>query len=278
MPGSRNEQFPARFFLLAFVLTWLTWLPGLLARIGIIVLPLPFIAFFFVGTWGPFAAASWCTYQEGGRKALRAFWRRGLNARFPLRWWLVIFLLPLLVAALPLGLHLLAGGSAPEDTLLSQPWMILPVFLTYFFTGGGNEEWGWRGYALDRLQSRWSPLGASLLLGVIWGAWHIPLFFIEETGQFHMSLLAFLLAAPSVSILHSWVYNKTGGNFLAAWILHSALGTAWEIFPIVQPGLAGYTRVHLLDLAAVSLLALIVLLIVGPQLGLQASSEISKEL
>lgn len=273
MPASQTKTFPARFFLLAFALTWLAWLPGLLARVGLIELPLPFIVFFFLGTWGPFTAASWCTYKEGGRKALHAFWRRGLDARFPLRWWLVIFLLPLLFTALPLGLHLLLGGPPPGETLLSRPWMIPPVFLTYFLTGGGNEEWGWRGYALDRMQHRWGPLGASLLLGLIWGAWHIPLFFIEDTGQFHMSLLAFLLAAPGISILHTWVYNKTGGNFLAAWLLHTAMGTAWEVFPIVQPGLAGYTRVHILDLAAASLVALIVLLLTGPRLGLPAAPE-----
>jgi membrane protease YdiL (CAAX protease family) len=265
--SERPTRIPWRFFFLAFGITWLIWSPGVFSTLGLIELPVPFIVFFFVGTWGPFLAASWVTYRDAGWSGVKAFWRCGFRFNIPAVWWLVIVGMPLLVSAVPLGLHILFGGPGPEESLLSQPLMIIPVFLTYFLTGGGNEEWGWRGYALDRLQNRWNPTVASLVLGVIWGCWHIPLFFVESTGQYHMSLLAFILATPGISILHTWVYNKTGRNLLAAWVFHSLLGAAWEVFPIVQPQVEGYQRVYVYDFIAMTVVAVLVLLIEGSLLG-----------
>jgi hypothetical protein len=200
---------------------------------------------------------------------VKRFWRRGFDTHISGKWLFIIVLIPMLVSAVPLGAYLMSGGIPPELSVLSQPWMILPIFLTYFFTGGGNEEWGWRGFALDRLQLRWSPLVASLILGVIWGLWHLPLFFIAYTGQFHMSLAAFLLAAPALSVLHTWVYNGSGRNLLAAWLFHAALGTVWEVFPIVQPQLAGYENIHRYDFLAIVIVALVVVAVRGSRLGEQ---------
>jgi membrane protease YdiL (CAAX protease family) len=266
-------SFPWKFFIMSFGISWLLWLPGWLATQGLIVLPLPFAVFFFAGTWGPFAAASWFTWRSEGRAGLRAFWKCGFDFHFS-KWWLLVILgVALLAAVLPLGVYLLTRGAPPDLALLSRPWMIVPIFLTYFFTGGGNEEWGWRGYALDRPQDRWPPLKASLILGAIWGLWHLPLFFIAYAGQYHMPLLLFLLFAPAMSILHSWVYNGTGGKLLAAWLLHAAFGTAWEFFPIVQPQLVGYGRVFVYDLIATGALALAVVWLTRARLGMAADPD-----
>lgn len=178
--GSSNSLW--LYFGLAFGVTWLIWSPGILDALGWIELPCPFIVFFFLGTWGPFIGASIEISREGGWESVKAFWKRGLDFRLSINWMGLMVALCAFVSALPLGLYLLRGGFSPEAELLKQPWMILPVFLTYFFTGGANEEWGWRGFALDRLQNRWGPLRASILLGVIWGLWHLPLFFIPSTG------------------------------------------------------------------------------------------------
>ena len=261
------SQIPWGFFFLAFGFTWLVWSPGILAALGLIVLPVPFIVFFFIGTWGPFLAATWVNYRDGGWDELKTFWKRGFDFNIPGIWLFVIIIIPLLVSAVPLGLHMLFGGAGPKDAILFQPWMIVPVFLTYFLTGGGNEEWGWRGYALDRLQRRWNPTIASVVLGIIWGCWHIPLFFIDSTGQYHMSLIVFIIVTPGLSILHTWVYNKTGKNLLAVWLFHALLGTAWEVFPIVQPQVEGYQKVYIYDFLAVTIIAAIVLLIEGSLLG-----------
>ena len=267
--GTRTKatRFPWFYFFLSFAITWLIWSPGILSSGGLIRLPVPFTVFFFVGTWGPFLAASMAIFRSGKWEGVKKFWKRGLNCHFHWRWLLIITVMALLVSAFPLGVHLLFGGTAPVETLLSKPWMIIPVFLVYFLTGGGNEEWGWRGYALEQLQRRWNPAAASVILGLIWGFWHAPLFFIEGTGQYHMSLVVFIVASPGLSILHTWVYNKTGRNIMAPWLLHAALGTFWEIFPIVQPQIEGYQRVYIFDFVTAAILAAGVVAIAGTRLG-----------
>lgn len=261
-----SSRFPWLYFVLAFAITWVIWLPGVLATWGWIELPVPFIVFFFIGTWGPFLAASIVTYRESGWGGVKAFWRRGLDWKIGVRWIVVIVGIALLASAVPLGVHLLLGGPPPASTLLSVPWMIVPVVATYFLTGGGNEEWGWRGFALDRFQARWSPLASAVILGLIWGLWHLPLFFIQYTAQYHEPLWLFMLLAPGMSVLHSWVYNGTGGNLVAAWLLHAAIGGAWEVFPLAQPDVVGYERVFVLDMIAVGVLAAVVA-VRWPRLG-----------
>jgi len=272
-----EARFPWLYFVLAFAITWLIWSPGLMATWGWFELPLPFLVFFFLGTWGPFLAAVIVLYREGGWEAVKAFLRRGLDWRIGWRWVAVIIGIPLLVSALPLGVHLLLGGPPPAATLLTTPLMIVPVVATYFLTGGGNEEWGWRGFALDRLQSArtglgWHPLVAAVGLGVIWGLWHLPLFFIEYTAQYHEPLWLFILAAPAVSILHSWVYNGSGGKLVAAWLFHAAIGGAWEVFPLAQPDVPGYERVFVLAMVA-SIIVAVVVAITRPSFALESDKS-----
>jgi len=85
------------YFVLAFGITWLIWLPGVLTTRGLIRLPVLFMVFFFLGTWGPFLAASWMTYRGGGWDNVSRFLMRGLNFRISLRWLLIIAAVPLLL-------------------------------------------------------------------------------------------------------------------------------------------------------------------------------------
>ncbi|HKJ59865.1 MAG TPA: CPBP family intramembrane glutamic endopeptidase, partial [Halobacteriales archaeon] len=88
------------------------------------------------------------------------------------------------------------------------------------------EELGWRGYALDRLQMDWSALSASLILGVVWAGWHLPLFFIE--GSFHKEVVGFatagfwlfMIGIVALSVIFTWVYNHISRSILGIIILH----------------------------------------------------------
>jgi len=265
--NDKPSRFPWTFFLLAFAISWVVWSVGIFSTQGWIDLPVPFLVFFFIGTWGPFVAACQQIYNAQGRDGLRQFLKRGFDTNFHWGWWLGVLLIPFLMAGVPVLIQALCGGATPTITLFSQPWMVIPIFLTYFITGGGNEEWGWRGYALDRLQERWTPLKASLVLGLIWGVWHTPLFFIESTGQYHMSLLIFVILTPGLSVLYTWVYNSSSKKLLAVWLLHAAMGTAWEMIPIVAPNVAGYEHLYIYDLLLFNVLAVLIIGVVGKNLS-----------
>ena len=201
--------------------------------------------FFILGILSLPVAGCVASFVEGGKAAVGSFLKRALMIRFPLRWLLPIFLIPLIIPALAIMLYRLLGGVPPDLPVLSQPWLILTTFVFMFLIGGGPEEFGWRGYALDRLQARWSPLVASLILGVIWGVWHTPLFFIRSTAQYYTPYWAFMLLAVSFSILTTWVYNGSGKNFFAAWLFHGAINTGLELFPSIQRLTGGDQRIFI---------------------------------
>ena len=135
--------------------------------------------------------------------------------------------------------HLAAGGAAPDfahpplldvyplpaELAVVGPWPLLPlVFLQTVLLGSPlGEEVGWRGYALPRLQRRTGPLTASLVLGVVWGLWHLPLVVTVGhpiSGTFYGW---FLLGIMADAVVFTWLYNHTGGSLLLAVLGHASI-------------------------------------------------------
>ena len=177
--------------------------------------------------------------------ARRDFWQRLIDVRRirPI-WWLVILLFIPLKSGLAALIDVLLGGwgMAPEalTEFLIKPLTILPTLLFWLIFGPLPEEPGWRGYALDGLQVRRSAWFASLAVGLVWAAWHLPLFFIEGTWQaetiglgtqrFYLYMLSILLQ----SFLYTWLFNNTNRSILAAILFHfstNAFGELVELSP-----------------------------------------------
>jgi hypothetical protein len=106
------------------------------------------------------------------------------------------------------------------------------------------EELGWRGYALDRLQLEWSALSASVILGVVWALWHLPLFFIEGSYQHDSVGFAttgfwlFMAGIVALSAVFTWIYNNTERSITGIIVLHGWVNFTAEI--IVVPDLLYY--------------------------------------
>ncbi len=224
-----RSHFPLKFFALAFGISWLLWLPGVLG--GPVLTEL--------AVFGPSAAGFALAWREGRGAGVRDLFKRVLNWRIPIRWLAVIVLLPAGLFVLTLWLVGLFTGDAatgwqvPE--FLPHPLFIIPYFLyTLVFHGPLGEEFGWRGYALDRLQARWSPLTASIILGAFWGVWHLPLFF--TSGSLHaesLPIVWFVFSTIPLSILITWIYNSTGGNLLTAVLFHQMINFGLELNPTI---------------------------------------------
>jgi membrane protease YdiL (CAAX protease family) len=154
----------ATFVGLAYGFSWSFWL---LAAVGGGEVP------FLIGGLGPLVAAGVVTRLTGG--SLRALLRPVWHLRVAPRWWAYALGLPaLLYAVVTFALQL---TGSPVDWSLG--WDRLPgyagTFVFVLFLGGGFEEPGWRGFGLPLLQERYSPVRATLLLGLVWGIWHVPL-------------------------------------------------------------------------------------------------------
>ena len=107
--------------------------------------------------------------------------------------------------------------------------IILTILYTFFFGGGVNEEPGWRGFALPKLQLKFSPLIASLILGFIWGLWHTPIYLPQSESILHFVI--FLLNTLKITIMLTWLYNRTGGSVLATALLHTIGNVSFEFIP-----------------------------------------------
>lgn len=244
---------------LAFSHGW-TWTFWTLASLwGVSVWQMPATAFFVIGGAGVFLGGIVMSHVTYGPAGLRGLWRRLIDpARIGARWWVAVLLLYPALTLVAAVLAVATGAAAqPLDLAtvaarLVDPLALLAMIGFILIIGPLPEEIGWRGYLLDRLQERWNALTASLVLGLVWWTWHLPLFVLpgyfdafERAAPSPLDLLYGIL--PSV-IVYTWVYNNTRRSVLAVVVLHfmqnftgEFLGIAEEARPIrlvLEVGLA----------------------------------------
>jgi membrane protease YdiL (CAAX protease family) len=99
-----------------------------------------------------------------------------------------------------------------------------------------GEELGWRGYALPRLAARLGLGGASVLLGGIWAVWHLPLFFLPDSGSTGQSFPAYLMQVTAMSVALAWLYWKTEGSLLLVMLMHASVNNTTGIVPAAVDG------------------------------------------
>jgi len=219
-----GTAFPWRFFVLTFAISWSCWF----AAVGVSRRwpgSWSILALNLLGSFGPTLAAFVLVWQEGGRTFLLRLLKRGLPSR-------IRFGYLLLIAFIPLGVngaaYWLAGGRHPNFS----PVTIVTTFVLYYFLGGScGEEFGWRAYALDRLQKGWNWLAASLVIGVIWSAWHYPLSLLPGTTQSSTPEWVFFLSTTALAIIMTYIYNRTGANLFGMLLLHTFENITVVMFP-----------------------------------------------
>jgi membrane protease YdiL (CAAX protease family) len=215
------------YFLGAYALAWLFWIPAALAAAGRLDLPVPGFLLLILGGLGPMLAAILVSGYESGGAGVRALFGQLLRWRVSIKWYLIALLG---IAALELSVvpvRLASGGSIDGGALLSALAVAPFHFLFVALIGGGlDEEMGWRGYALPRLQGRLGPLTANLVLGVLWAFWHLPLWFVPGSFQADTPFAMYVVSTTALSFLIGWIYNGTGGSLLLAILAHTASDVA----------------------------------------------------
>jgi membrane protease YdiL (CAAX protease family) len=247
------------FFLLVFILTWVVWVPRASgAPLGVLGQ---------AWTWIPAIAALLAAALTGGRGALRELGSRLVRWRVGWQWYVVVILGPALFSLAVAGVYTLFGGSwaeAAPPAILAGPLLLLPLFLAILtLTDGLGEELAWRGFALPRLLTRYNALVASVVLGVIWALWHLPLLWTEGNGMFHLPVWLLLLDLTAKAILFTWVFLHTRGSVLIAMLFHGAT----NLF-LVSPEVVstGDFQVAVLAMVGKWVLVGIVLVVAGPSL------------
>lgn len=205
----------ALFLAAAFLLPWLVWGTTLAHQAGWIGWHVPSSLAFWVGlpvaTFGTAALT-------GGWPSVRDLLLRMVRVRVGvLPWLLAVVVTPITAGvarvvtfgAAPGGGTVLPA-SAIVGTLLLDVWMFLL-----------SEEPAWRGFALPRLEQRMPPLAASIVLGAVWAAWHLPLFFIDGSFQSAVPFVGFALSTIATAVTIGWIFHRARGSVLVAAVFHA---------------------------------------------------------
>ena len=195
------------FFLLACAFTWVL---------------LPFtevsVAVALTALLGP-AAAAFVTAALTGRDAWRDLLARLTSWRVSMRWYGLALLLPVVISLLRTGIELLAGAPRSVGVM---PVSLLSAMVFVLVAG---EEIVWRGLELQILLERFGPWRASVILGAMWSLWHLPLFFMTTMPQYGTPFVSYIPYLIALSIILTWLMQKTRGSVVIATLFHGAVNT-----------------------------------------------------
>ncbi len=225
------------YFMLTILLTWLIWFPAVILLSNGFQTPvqtsgMPMLWMTVAQTAGalmPSLVAFFLVRELEGKAASGAIFRRYKRWRTGFGWWLAAILA---VPALTVGAILInvygLNMAIPENSILGQylyfmgPGGVAMLFPFLLATGMISspllEEYGWRGYALPRLQRTMPALWAALLLGLVWGVWHLPVWL-----AYGSDIPVYLLLIIGHCVIMTWIYNSTSGSMLMAMVVHAAM-------------------------------------------------------
>lgn len=250
----------ASFFVLAYAITWL---PAVLGYEGDLNQVLALIAQF-----GPAVAALVVTSYSGA--SVRGWARSIIRWRVASRWYAVVVGLPILLIVVEGAIFGLLGNPIDLSLVPGSLAAYIPTLAFLTLIAGLGEEPGWRGFALPHLETRYAPVKATLLLGLVWALWHLPQVFIDPkfshgfTSLAPLVLLALLTLVGIVlmAFFYTWVYNDTR-SVLLCMISHGSFNTATGIFPAPFEVLQREVYVTLLVVQNLTLLAALAILVVA---------------
>lgn len=213
------------FYAVAFGISWVAWFPQTLHALGVPGFASSWFAspaLFIVGGFGPGVAAYLLLRLRYGEDAGRQLWRAATRLPTGAGW----------LAAAVLGyvaVWLLAAaldGSWTRELAQVTGWVAMAPTLLLYVVQAVPEEVGWRGFAQPHLQTRYSALTASLIVGVLWALWHLPLRLDPDEIASSSSQLGWAVATIAAAVLYGWLFNSTGGSMLAVIVLHAVANTA----------------------------------------------------
>lgn len=246
-----------RFFIYTFLSTWIIWSIALLKSYKVINVLIPNEVIVQIGSFAPSVVAVILTLIYGSRKNLKEFLKSGVSIKFNIKLYFYMLLLMPCILFVSYIFTKLIWNLEIDLPLLENPMLIVVAFFYILLLGGPlGEEFGWRGFALNRLLYIYNPMVSSLILGIIWSIWHLPLFFIDGTVQQSINFIGYTIITILFSILITVLFMKTNFSVFSAIIIHTTSNLSYGIFPIFTTLQGGINILFLMLLATVIILIL----------------------
>jgi len=201
-----------------------------------------------LGAFGPLIAAVITSYSIGKRKEVKSYLKRCLDFKTNWKYYLIGTLLAFGTTvfahyfSIIMNIDSLPSTLIPDDTGVPLIVLLIPYVLMIFLVGGGQEEFGWRGFIQEPLQNKLGIIRASFLIGLVWGIWHAPLWLIPGEGHSYYPFIAFVLFTTSWSVVIGVMYNLSGRKMIIPWVMHTMSNVSVPFFPVLfledvpQPG------------------------------------------
>ncbi|ACR80493.1 MULTISPECIES: type II CAAX endopeptidase family protein [Kosmotoga] len=237
MKQARDEHWS--FFLYTFLWSWSLWLVPVIFGLETTVSKL----FYALGGIAPSTVGIFMAYSKKDRKYWKDFWHRIFDFRLiGFGWYLVIFLFVPVSSLIAVMINYFLTGTIPElstlKSFLANPIKLIPFAVFMLFFGPIVEELGWRGFALDHLEKRYSWIKSSIILGSFWALWHLPLFFVRGTYQYNLMndsfiyFIDFMVAFFPASVVMDWIYNNNGRSILSGVLFHFCMNFFGEVIDL----------------------------------------------
>ncbi len=220
------------YFVLSFLFTW-----------SLLPLAATSIPISLAALCGP-AIAAFIVMGIMDHEERRKFYTCVTEWRIPLCWYIIALLLPLPITALRSSLEKALGANG---TIEFQSISLLSLVVFILVVG---EEVGWRGFALPRLVPRFGRLGASVIIGIVWAFWHLPLFFISSMPQYGSPFLPFIGYTVALSVILTFLAQGTRGSVVIATLFHGAVNTFGLTNSAASSTLRGHSNALCYGLAA----------------------------
>jgi membrane protease YdiL (CAAX protease family) len=222
-----------KFFLLTFSATWILWAASFaISRGSVAVGPwLDVLAggVLLLGVFAPALVALALTDRAEGRAATRSLLSRIFKWDVGWQWYLFALAYMPVVKLSVAVVHRVVTGAWPRFG--ETPWYLMVGAIAISTWAQAGEEIGWRGYVLPRLSQYFGLAPASIILGILWATWHLPLFFFPGSDTRSQSFPLYLLQVTALSVALAWLYWRTGGSLLLVMLLHAAVNNTKDIVP-----------------------------------------------
>ena len=222
------------FFLITFLVSWAFFVTVVMTRMPASS-PLGTTLVLF-GVFAPAAVSLALVAWREGREGVRALLARMVQGGVPARWYVFAIGYMAAVKLTVAIIHRIATGAWPR---FGHDLYLMPIAVLFSTPSQAGEELGWRGYALPRMAARVGLGPASVVLGVIWALWHLPLFYVVGADTFGQSFVLYTLQVTALSVAIAWLYGNAGGSLLLTMLMHAAINNTKDIVPSATPGATG---------------------------------------
>jgi membrane protease YdiL (CAAX protease family) len=217
------------YILFTLPVTWLFWWQlAYLTQSGAVSIQNGLgLAIYIIGGTAPTVGAYFAVLKTKEAGSVSEFNKRVLNYRYPSYYYLYAIGVPLLLGLAGLIITYIFNNQKLLDLSINNLVLFIPAFIGAIIFGG-LEEFGWRGIFQHEMKGKMSLFNMNFGLGLLWGVWHLPLFYVVGTAQYGNSIFFFVLAGIGYSAFLTWLYAKTDSILLCV-LFHAAINSVSAI-------------------------------------------------